>query len=57
VNPNFPNDDFTLQSGSPALKVGFVPFDPSQAGRLTAPIPPVAIPASFPVQPMAPTNF
>jgi hypothetical protein len=57
VNPGYPADDFTLQAGSPANKIGFVPFDPSQAGRLTAPIPPVVIAPSFPLQPMSPTNF
>ena len=57
VNPSYPADDFTLQSGSPAMKTGFVPFDASQAGRLTTPEAPVVIPASFPLQPMAPGNY
>ncbi len=30
-NPAYPNDDFSLPSGSPG--VGFIVFDPSQAGR------------------------
>ncbi len=29
------NDDYRLREDSPALKVGFVPFDQSKAGRLT----------------------
>ena len=57
VNPNYPADDFTLQAGSPAMKTGFVPFDSSQAGRLTTPESQMTIPASFPLQPMDPTNY
>ncbi|MGO8748135.1 MAG: hypothetical protein ACLQNE_19345, partial [Thermoguttaceae bacterium] len=39
-------DDFRLQKNSPALKLGFEPFDASKAGRtappvLTAGLPPV----------------
>jgi hypothetical protein len=32
------NDDFRLKPDSPALKLGFEPFDPGQAGRLTPPV-------------------
>jgi hypothetical protein len=44
------NDDFRLKPDSPALQLGFQPFDPSKAGRLTPPVltrdlPPV--PAAF----------
>jgi len=44
------NDDFRLQDDSPALKIGFKPFDISKAGRqgpavLTKDLPPV--PAGF----------
>ena len=44
------NDDFRLAATSPALTVGFVPFDATRAGRLSRPtltvgLPPV--PASF----------
>jgi hypothetical protein len=57
-NPNFPNDDFTLLSGSPALDVGFVPVDYSQAGRTSTPLPePVTPPPSFPVQPIDDSEF
>jgi hypothetical protein len=43
-------DDFRLRSDSPALALGFIPFDPSKAGRLTTrtltlDLPPV--PAAF----------
>jgi hypothetical protein len=34
VNPTPGTDNYTLQSNSPARSVGFVTFDPSQAGRL-----------------------
>jgi Right handed beta helix region len=34
VNPTPGVDNFTLQANSPALSVGFVPFNPNQAGRL-----------------------
>ena len=35
VNPAPGADNFTLQSNSPAYSVGFVSFDPGQAGRLS----------------------
>ncbi len=58
VNPTPGVDNFTLQANSPALSMGFVPFDPSQAGRLsTATIPkPYNVPA-FTLQPTAMNNF
>lgn len=46
-NPAYPNDDFSLPSGSPGA--GFVVFDPSQAGRSNPVIKPPAIAATFPV--------
>jgi Bacterial Ig-like domain (group 3) len=33
TNPYYPADDFSLQSGSPATSVGFVPFSLSSPGR------------------------
>ena len=44
-NPVFPADDYTLPMGSPG--VGFVVFDPSQAGRSNPLINPPMIPATF----------
>jgi len=38
-DPMFTNpaaDDYTLQPGSPAFQLGFVPFDYTQAGRTTS---------------------
>ncbi len=53
-NPNYPSDDFTLLPGTPALKLGFVPFDPSQAGRTVQNFSPAAVAPAFPLQPMDP---
>lgn len=44
-NPVYPADDYSLPKGSPG--VGFVVFDPSQAGRSNPVINPPAIPATF----------
>jgi hypothetical protein len=45
ANPAYPADDYTLKS-SPG--VGFVLFDPSQAGRTNPVLKPPAVPATFP---------
>jgi len=47
-NPAYPADDYTLPKGSPG--VGFVVFDPSQAGRSNPVIMPPPIPATFPTK-------
>jgi len=47
-NPVYPADDYSLPGGSPG--VGFVLFDPSQAGRSNPVIMPPAIPATFPTK-------
>jgi uncharacterized protein (TIGR03437 family) len=47
-NPAYPADDYTLPKGSPG--VGFVVFDPSQAGRSNPVINPPAVPATFPTK-------
>jgi len=57
VNPSYPNDDFTLQSGSPAIGLGFVPFDPKLAGRTSADISVPDVPAAFPLQTMDPSAY
>ena len=47
-NPVYPTDDYSLPNGSPG--VGFVVFDPSQAGRnnpIIKPTDPIDIPATF----------
>lgn len=50
--------DFTLKPGSPASKIGFVPFDWRQAGRLTSDGKPLALaPRAFPPAPVAPPEF
>jgi uncharacterized protein (TIGR03437 family) len=55
-NPAYPADDYTLPKGSPG--VGFVVFDPSQAGRTNPVIKPPAVPATFPTKTFNPaTDF
>lgn len=55
-NPAYPADDYTLPKGSPG--VGFVVFDPSQAGRSNPVIMPPAVPATFPTKTFNPmTDF
>lgn len=48
-NPAYPADDYSLPKGSPG--VGFVVFDPTQAGRSNPVIMPPAVPATFPTKP------
>jgi len=57
VNPRYPADDFTLRAGSPASQIGFVPFDPKQAGRSSPGIKPPPVPAAFPLQLLDPNDF
>jgi uncharacterized protein (TIGR03437 family) len=45
-NPAYPADDYSLPKGSPG--VGFLVFDPTQAGRTNPVIHPPAIAATFP---------
>jgi hypothetical protein len=47
-NPAYPADDYSLPKGSPG--VGFVVFDPSQAGRSNPVIQPPAVGATFPTK-------
>ncbi len=55
-NAAYPADDYSLPKGSPG--VGFVVFDPSQAGRSNPVINPPAIPATFVTKPFNPaTDF
>jgi uncharacterized protein (TIGR03437 family) len=55
-NPAYPADDYSLPNGSPG--VGFVPFDPTQAGRTNPVIKPPAVPATFPTKTFSPaTDF
>jgi hypothetical protein len=56
-NPNSPADNFTLRAGSPAISLGFVVFNPNQAGRfpnsiLASP----TLPAAFPTQLLDPNT-
>jgi hypothetical protein len=50
--------DFTLKPGSPAEKIGFKPFDYSQAGRLTKSGPALVLaPRAFPPAPRLPPEL
>jgi hypothetical protein len=57
VNPNYPADDFTLKPGSPASQIGFVPFDPKQAGRSHPVLKAPPVPPAFPLQLIDPDDF
>lgn len=57
ANPSYPNDNYTLLAGSPALGVGFVPFNPSQAGRFaSATINPPTLVQAFPLHLLNPST-
>jgi hypothetical protein len=45
ANPTYPADDYSLPAGSPG--VGFVVFDPNQAGRSNPQINPPTVAATF----------
>src|SRR5271157_1112165 len=47
-HPAYPADDYSLPNGSPGL--GFVVFDPSQAGRSNPVIAPPGVAATFPTK-------
>lgn len=52
-NPFYPADDFSFPNGSPG--VGFVVFDPNQAGR-SNPLKPATVRATFPTKPFDPAK-
>ncbi len=54
TNPAWPADDFSLPKGSPG--VGFVVFDPNQAGRTNPTIMPPPVPATFPTKTFNPAT-
>jgi uncharacterized protein (TIGR03437 family) len=54
ANPAYPTDDYSLTKGSPG--VGFVVFDPNQAGRSNPVINPPAVPATFPTKTFNPAT-
>ncbi len=57
ADARYPADNFTVQPGSAAEKIGFTAFDPKQAGLTTAlPRPPVQPPA-FPLEVMDPADY
>lgn len=54
ANPAYPADDYSLPAGSPG--VGFVAFDPAQAGRTNPAIEPPVVPATFPTKSFDPAS-
>jgi uncharacterized protein (TIGR03437 family) len=56
VNPGYPADDFRLQAASPAGKIGFVPFDATQAGRTAPVLMAPTLPPAFPLQLLDPVK-
>ena len=57
TNPVYPTDDFSLQSGSPATQVGFVPFNVNSPGRTKPTIQAPVIAATFPTANMVAKTF
>jgi hypothetical protein len=53
-NPTYPADDYTMPKGSPGM--GFVVFDPNQAGRTNPAIKPPPVPATFPTKTFDPAR-
>jgi uncharacterized protein (TIGR03437 family) len=54
ANPAYPADDYSLSKGSPGI--GFVVFDPNQAGRTNPVIKPPAVAATFPTKTFNPAT-
>ena len=57
VAPHPPQDDFTLKPGSPAKDIGFVPFNPKEAGCTHPLMRPPPLPPAFPRQVPDPNDF
>ena len=53
-NPAYPADDYSLPNGAPG--VGFVVFDPNQAGRSNPEIEPPSVPPTFPIKTFNPAT-
>ena len=49
VDPTYPADDFRLRPDSPVSKIGFIPFDPNQAGRTSSELKAPTVPQAFPI--------
>lgn len=57
ANPEYPQDNFALTPGSPASKVGFVPFNYQLAGRSDPVLNPPPVPPAFPLQLLDPKDY
>ena len=53
-SPAYPADDYSLPQGSPG--VGFIVFDPNEAGRTNPVIKPPSVPATFPTKSFNPAT-
>ena len=51
------NDDYSVANSALSGSVGFVIFDPNEAGRSSAVIMPPAVPATFSISPYGPSQF
>jgi hypothetical protein len=50
VDPRYPADNFTPTNTAAMKQIGFVPFDPRQAGRSNPVLKAPSVPAAFPLQ-------
>jgi len=53
-SPAYPTDDYSLPQGSPG--VGFIVFDPNEAGRTNPVLKPPSVPATFPTKSFNPAT-
>ena len=57
ANPHPPEDDFTVRNTEAAKQIGFVPFDPKQAGRSHPVLKAPPVPPAFPLQLLDASDF
>src|SRR5581483_805991 len=57
ANPHPPVDDFTVRNTAAAKQIGFVAFDPKEAGRSHPVLKAPPVPPAFPLQLLDPNDF